>query len=134
MKKPIIILAIILIFTIISNCCYTFHFAVYENITVTEKGVKRKSDKDIYLIYGKDKDNKVIVFEITDSLLLTRFNSSDVYASIDVGKTYTFKTSGYREPILSLYPNIYKFAEVKNAEENQNQENQNIRGVSTTST
>lgn len=76
--------------------------------TVTDKGVKRhgKSD-DKYLVYTNDG-----TYEITDSLFWPRFDSSDLYGSIEVGKTYQFTVAGYRVPLFTMYPNIYE-AKVK---------------------
>lgn len=54
--------------------------------TVTGKEVKNKSDDSKYLIYTKDKNGEIAVFEITDSLFAWQFNSSDIYAGIEVGK------------------------------------------------
>lgn len=82
-------------------------------VTVTDKGVKVKNNDSKYLIYTKDKDDNVQVLKITDSILRRRFNSSDVYAVIEPGKTYKFTTVGYRIPIFSMYPNILKYQEVE---------------------
>lgn len=80
--------------------------------TVTDKGIKNDSNKGKYLVYTKTIDGKVEVFEITDSLLAFRFDSSDVYAGIEVGKTYTFEIRGSRNRLFSWYPNIYDCKEV----------------------
>ena len=82
-------------------------------VTVTDKGVKVKNNDSKYLIYTKDKDDNVQVLKITDSILRRRFDSSDVYAVIEPGKTYKFTTVGYRIPIFSMYPNILKYQEVE---------------------
>lgn len=74
-----------------------------ETITVTDKMVKN----DTYLIYSEDS-----TYEITDSVLRLRFNSSDLYGRIEVGKTYEITVGGKRVPIFSWYPNIYKAVEV----------------------
>lgn len=81
--------------------------------TVTDKDIKRSDREDKYLIYTKDSDGNPQVYEITDSLLAFRFNSSDVYASIEVGKTYRFRVGGKRNTLLSWYPNIYEFEEIE---------------------
>ena len=81
-------------------------------ITVTDKEVKngyKQSGK--YLVFGKDENGKVQVFEITDSLFKWRFDSSNVYASIEEGKTYVFTVGGSRSEFLSWYPNIYEVNE-----------------------
>ncbi len=81
--------------------------------TVTDKVVKNSKDESKYLIFTKDEDGNSQVFENVDSLLLTKFNSSDVYAQIEIGETYKFETRGYRVPLLSLYPNIVECEDVE---------------------
>lgn len=81
--------------------------------TVTEKTVKRGDDKDKYLIFITDESGDSVSLEVTDSLLRWRFNSSDVYAGIEVGKRYSFEIGGSRIPILSWYPNIYSYDETE---------------------
>lgn len=76
-------------------------------VTVTDKD--RMSDKNKYLVYTFDQSGESRVFEITDSLLMWRFDSSDDYNCIEVGKTYKFTTGGYRIPLFSMYPNIYEY-------------------------
>jgi len=45
-------------------------------------------------------------FQNSDSLLEGKFDSSDVYSDLKVGKTYVVKVAGFRQGILSMYPNI----------------------------
>lgn len=78
-------------------------------ITVTDKVVKNGNDSGKYLIFGKDENGTVHTFEITDSLLRFRFNSSDVYAAIKTGSKYEFTVGGSRNHFLSWYPNIYEY-------------------------
>lgn len=80
--------------------------------TVKDKSTKRGGDKDKYLIYCKDNAGRTQVFEITDSFLAMRFNSSDLYAEIEVGKKYIFDVGGNRVPFMSWYPNIYSAREI----------------------
>lgn len=70
-----------------------------ETIVVTDKMVK----DDVYLIYSED-----TTYEITDSWLYPRFNSSDLYGKIQVGESYNIIVGGSRIPFLSWYPNIYR--------------------------
>lgn len=76
----------------------------YETVEVTDKMVK----DDKYLVYSTG-----TTYEITDSWLYGRFNSSDLYGKIEVGKTYKMKIGGSRKPFFSWYPNIYEITEVK---------------------
>lgn len=82
--------------------------------TVTDKGTKRSGKEDKYLVYTKDENGESQVFEVTDNLLAGRFNSSDVYAEIEVGKTYKFTVGGSRNTFMSWYPNIYSLEEIIN--------------------
>lgn len=78
---------------------------------VTDKAVKNYNDNGRYLIYTKDSDGTILVMEIEDNIFVGQFNSSDIYAEIETGKTYTFDVSGSRVPFFSWYPNIYSAIE-----------------------
>lgn len=80
--------------------------------TVTDKYVKKVNGEDKYMVATKDTDGTVNVFEITDSIAFGRFDSADVYAGIDVGKTYSFTVVGERSEFYSIYPNIKECYEV----------------------
>ena len=84
-------------------------------VTVTDKAV-RSYDRmpDNYLIYGKDVESgDTVVYEIENSFMMGRYNSSEIYSQIEVGKTYRFVTRSYRVERLDTYPNIYEVIEVK---------------------
>lgn len=78
-------------------------------VTVTEKTVKNGEDSGKYLVFAEDDDGNVQTYEITDSLLRFRFNSSDVYAAIKPGNRYKFTVGGSRNHFFSWYPNIYEY-------------------------
>lgn len=81
-----------------------------EHITtcqVKEKWVKSVGDNNQkYLISCGDN-----VYQITDLLFKGKFNSSDIYAKLEIGKTYTLTTTGYRIGFLSDYENINEVEE-----------------------
>ena len=79
--------------------------------TVTDKS--RAIEGDGYLIFTTLDNGQIKVFENDDSFLKGKFNSSDVYAQIEIGKTYIFKVYGYRIPLLSWYENITRFHEIR---------------------
>lgn len=81
--------------------------------TVTDKEVKKYNKKDKYLIYTEDENGESQTFEITDSLLMWRWDSSDVYGKIERNKTYEFTVRGSRWQIMSFYPNIYDVKPIK---------------------
>lgn len=78
-------------------------------VNVEDKGIKRNGETDIYLVYTRTNDGKIEVFQITDSLLAGRFDSSDDYTGIKVGETYKFTVRGQRVRLFSWYPNIYDY-------------------------
>ena len=80
--------------------------------TVTDKTVKRYNGEDKYLVYTKNTDGLVEVFEITDSFAFGRFDSSNVYGGIEVGETYSFIVVGKRSEFYSIYPNIKEYNEL----------------------
>ena len=79
---------------------------------MTDKGIKNDGNHGRYLIYCEDGDGDTQVYQIADSILKLRFNSSDIYPNLEIGKTYELTICGERVPILSWYPNIYEYMEV----------------------
>ena len=108
-KKLIIILFIALvIFGILSLTAPEIIYTDTIVSTVTDKNIKRYGDEDWYMIYTVGKEGEAYVFKNTDNPYLLKFNSSDIYATIEVFETYKFYVRGIRIPILSSYQNIYK--------------------------
>lgn len=80
------------------------------DITIKEKWIKSyDATSQKYLIASTDGE----VFENTDEIFYLKFNSSDVYAQIDVGKTYEAKVIRWRIPFFGWYRNIIEVKEVK---------------------
>jgi hypothetical protein len=78
----------------------------YNDVKITDKAVKNSKEKSTYLIFTEDKNRTVHVFKDTDSFIRGKFNSSDIYGELKVGKTYDIETYGIRIPFLSRYENI----------------------------
>lgn len=55
---------------------------------------------------------EAIALQNTDILVRLKFNSSDLQASIEAGKTYEAVVVGYRVPFLSWYKNIISIKEI----------------------
>lgn len=72
-----------------------------ESIVVKDKTVMVTSKSSYYLIFTEKE-----VFKNDDSLWYWKWNSSDVYNSLEVSKSYTVKVYGFRVPFLSWYRNI----------------------------
>ena len=107
-----LIMIFFIIGCLVGSCVYTEGNKRKVTVTVTDKGIKNyqsdSTSKSLYLIYTKDDKNNIATYKIEDSLIQGKFNSSDIYGSIEVGKTYTFEIVGERNEFLSMYPNIVK--------------------------
>lgn len=101
----IIIAVIILVPFGITSGQYTNNREV--EITVKDKYIKNGKNNGKYLVVDKE-DN---TYEITDMFFKWKFDSTDIYNRLEIGKTYKVKISGYRIRFLSIYPNINKILE-----------------------
>jgi hypothetical protein len=103
--------------TLVATPMYCTHnYLKTENYTVriTDKEVKTKNGNSMYLVSTKrEDDNSVRVFRNQDTLLKWKWNSSDVQAQLEVGKSYELGAYGWRIPILSKYENITSVRELK---------------------
>lgn len=108
----IVIVVIILIMAISIPSCSSYYSTKTYTATVTDKQVKNYSDDSKYLVYTKLENGETRVFSIEDSFIKGRFNSSDVWPDIQVGKTYEFECIGWRNQFMSWYENILEFSEV----------------------
>lgn len=81
-------------------------------VTVTDKERVAYQNGDCiksrYLVYCKDTNGNIHVFENTDCIFRWKFDSSDVYAELEEGKEYKLTVVGYRIPVFSCYENIIK--------------------------
>lgn len=78
-----------------------WHSKTNQIFTVTGKEAVKSGDSSKYLIF-----TNVTTYEVEDSWLFWRWDSSDVYGRLTVGSTYRATLQGYRIPFLSFYPNI----------------------------
>ena len=89
---------IVMLLAISINAAYTDSVVKF---CVKDKAVIVSAKTSKYLIFTEDE-----VFEVTDSLRFGRFNSSDIYSSLEVNSCYTSTAQGQRIPFLSMYRNI----------------------------
>lgn len=76
-------------------------------ITIKEKYIKNNSKSGKYLVV--DTNNNT--YEITDLFFKRKFNSTDIYNQLEVGKTYKVEVSGKRIHYWSMYRNINRIIE-----------------------
>ena len=101
MKLWVFIAAAFVIFSMVA--VYPFCNVETTTVTVKEKAIKRYNEHDNYLVFT-DKE----VYVVKDCLMRGQFASSDIYGSMQLGKSYNIKSFGYRVPILSMYKVIYE--------------------------
>lgn len=74
-------------------------------ITVKDKYVKRAGESgDTYLVASEEGDT----YKITDLFWIGKFNSTDLYNQLTIGKTYRVTVTGVRHQFFSWYKNINK--------------------------
>ena len=110
-KKGLIgILLIIVIAVLLITYPVSYAFTSgEETITVKDKWVKYHGSDAKYLVSSEDGQ----VFEITDSIIRWRFDSSNLYADIDVGNSYDISYQGWRFAFMSDYKNIIEVKVVR---------------------
>lgn len=75
-------------------------------IIVSDKYVKGESGQ--YFIIDENKN----AYTIQDLFFKGKFNSTDLYNQMEIGKKYRIETTGYRIHFLSEYKNINKIYEL----------------------
>ena|GEM_PF-4757050 len=66
-----------------------------------------------YLIFGELADGTPCVLKNADAPRRNKYNGSDIYQQIDIGRVYTFFTTGERNPKRAQYPNIIHIVDEK---------------------
>lgn len=104
MKKPLIAGAVLaaLAGTTITGCSSMNQQDV--TCTVTDKEAKDKT----WFVFTEGCGT----LTVEDSISQWKFNATDRYDSIEVGKTYKFHIGGYRNHAVSAYPNILEVTPV----------------------
>lgn len=105
-RSALAAIAVILIAgLLIGGCSLWFSSHKTRTLTITRLDDQARSSRHgnghVYMVFTKQG-----VFEDTDSLLFLKFNSSDVWGQLEVGRTYRCDTVGWRVPQFSWYPNI----------------------------
>lgn len=114
--RPLAIVAVVFVIAVIAAIAVagSGSFALTEEVTATvldkERVCSGNSDGGIdcnYLIFTDTE-----TFKVADSLIIGRWNSSDVYGRIRRDRTYKFVVYGWRVGWASEYRNIKDFEEV----------------------
>ena len=78
-------------------------------ITVKDKYIKRSGKTDLYLIASEEGET----YKISDLFFKSKFNSTDLYNQLEIGKKYKVEVTGIRNQFLSMYKNINKIEEIE---------------------
>lgn len=106
----IIVVAIILAILIAIPLCSSYYSTKTYTVTVTDKDIKNYSSSSKYLVFTKLENGETKTFCIEDTFFNFRWDSSDAYADIEIGKTYKIEVIGWRIPFFSEYENIMTFS------------------------
>lgn len=104
MKIKVFIVLGIIAFVLLLFSPILIYRSTIEDRTFTVKDKERivKSESSYYLVWTE----KGAVYKNDDSISFWKFNSSDIYGQLEIGKTYTAKVAGWRVRFLSMYENI----------------------------
>lgn len=100
----ILIVLVVLVIIGFVFYCYTIEYQNKEiiEITIKDKYIKRDGETDLYLVATEEGET----YKIKDLFFKGKFNSTDLYNELDVGKKYKVEVTGARIPFLSMYKNI----------------------------
>ncbi|MBO5138704.1 MAG: hypothetical protein J6B89_03580 [Bacilli bacterium] len=101
------VVTIIGIIVLICFICFQFNYGNEKEVTCTieDKWIKRASkSSDVYLVSCDDQ-----VYKVSDLLFKGKFDSSNIYAKLKIGKKHRLTVTGYRFGWFSSYQNINDF-------------------------
>lgn len=108
MKK--LIAPLILSSLVFLGGCYQVAPKYCQQLSVTDTEVIKVSETSHYRASFLDSDGQSFILTNMDDLLALKFNSGDVQAELNAAKNTGEKVwvnyYGWREPMISLYPNI----------------------------
>ncbi len=105
-ERIIAVLLLVLAIFIIVGLFSCYNTEKEYTVTITKMGIKNYNNTSKYLIWTVDDNGQESVYEITDTILRFRFDSSDFYGKLHEGSKYKLKTIGFRFPFFSWYENI----------------------------
>ena len=101
------LLVILMLLFVLSGIIMGYLNSEEFEIIVSDKYVKGESGQ--YFIIDENKN----AYIIQDLLFKGKFNSTDLYNQMEIGKKYRIETTGYRIHFLSRYKNINKIYELE---------------------
>ena len=100
---------VIILVSVLSLCAVEYFIPIHRfiiakkiEVVIKDKQIKPQADKSGKYLIFTDKE----VFENVDETLFLKWDSSDVYGNLDIGKKYELKVTGFRVNYFSWYRNI----------------------------
>ena len=87
--------------------CSTMNHETYENCTVKAKDIILDGDGNGGVTKTKRLTTSCGSFDVEDNIS-GGFNSWDIWASLEVNKTYDIEAGGFRFGFFSMFPNVLK--------------------------
>lgn len=100
----IVVIAVVFLFAVINYA----QVKPVDHVKITGKESINTGDGHEYRIYTDQG-----TFVAKDSLVHPRFNTSDFYGRLEIGKTYDCEAYGYRIPFFSVFRNLQSCKEVR---------------------
>ena len=108
----LVLIAVFLVGVLVVDIVLSFNDTTTDVVEILKMERVNGNSDGKYLIFTYKDGMPYEVFENTDNLFRWKFNSSDMYNKIQVGKKYSFVVVGKRIPFLSWYRNIIKVKEI----------------------
>lgn len=122
-KVAFVLVALVFIVSIGSCGVYSCQRGTV-TITVTEKHrITTGSGKSIHsfwVVFGRDANGNPVELSNEDSLINLKFDSSRTQNILEIGKTYKVEAMGFRNYVMSMYPNIVRVIGEVNTEKKNN--------------
>lgn len=108
-KVFVIILVALSVVTIIINSTFYIGNKQEKIVVIKKLEIKPYKDDSKYLVFTENNG----IFEITDSIIYMRFDSSDMFNKFEIGRKYKITTYGKRVRLFSIYKNILKAEKIQ---------------------
>jgi hypothetical protein len=104
MKRPLILALATAVTLTATGCTAMNQQAMTCTVTAKESVTVNSGDRphNQYRVYT----NECGTLTIGDTIVVGRFNSADLYGTLQPGTTYAMETGGYRVGVFSMFPNI----------------------------
>ena len=112
-RRSLMRVVIVVILFMVLSLGLSYYFPKTYNVIVTGKEVKSYNGNFDYFVYVNLNYREDRTFNIESTSFKSRLNSLNVYAGIEVGKTYEIKVIGWQIPLLKKYENITTFSTIE---------------------